>query len=96
MRPIPDDARAAIVTSFIAGGVERGRAQEATDLACHACEMAMAQLITVAGRAEDPGIKLMALEVGAQLLNTHSAHLFQSIQTICGEGTPSSKIEVVL
>ncbi len=75
-RPISAEARASIQRSLLLVGVEKARAAEACDLACHATEQAMSQLLETATRAGDHGISLMALEIGAQLLANEARVLF--------------------
>lgn len=78
-RPISAEARAALLHSLRSLGVDDPRANEAADLACNGTEQAMARLFATTDLGSDVGVKLMALEIAAQLIAHECIVLLQII-----------------
>lgn len=96
-RPISDEARQALRASLRSVGVDPSRADQACDLACHAAEQAMGQLLAITGRGSDDGVKLMALEIGSQMLAAEANFMFALIHKLSrAENLPTNEIQVTL
>jgi hypothetical protein len=92
-----EEARGKLRAMFVQNGVRSDRANEITDLACHAADEAVNALMSVVKRGGDYGIAMMALETATQLAAAHMTGIFERTNALGkAQGAPQYCAEIGL